>query len=197
MKLTELLLTLNRLKNIPRSGWFFCNIFTADVENVAQHSFEVAVITMFLADELKREGKKVNRERAISMAILHDWAESMVADFPYTARKYLKPAEAKKQMEHNALLDLLNNLPKKGEYLKQWEEYMEGKTVESKLVHAADFLSIMIQGVKYRQRGVKSRGLNELWRAVKDDLKPYAKEFKIVGELVNELNSAFTSPSGF
>ncbi|MEM3452542.1 MAG: HD domain-containing protein [Candidatus Hadarchaeum sp.] len=197
MKLTELLLRLNRLKNIPRTGWLFCDISTMDVEDVAQHSFEVVSITMFLADELMKEGKKVNRERAISMAILHDWAESEVADFPYTAKKYLKPARAKERMEHDALVDLLKDLPEKEGYLKLWEEYREEKTAESKLVHAADLLSIMVQGIKYRERGIKSRGLNELWRAVKEDLKPYAEEFKIVGELIKELNSSFTSPSSF
>ncbi|MGQ9788932.1 MAG: HD domain-containing protein [Candidatus Hadarchaeaceae archaeon] len=197
MKIAELLLMLNRLKSIPRTGWLFCSIPPAEAENVAQHSFEVAAITMFLADELTRGGKKVNRERAISMAILHDWAESIVADFPYTAMKYLKPAEAKRQMEQDALVDLLKNLPEKDEYLKQWKEYMDQETLESKLVHAADFLSLMVQGVRYRQMGFKSRGLDELWRAVKEDLKPYAKEFKIVGELINELNSAFTTPSSF
>lgn len=191
MKLTELLLRLNRLKNIPRTGWLFCNISKADVEDVAQHSFEVATITMFLVDELTREGKKVNRERAISMAIMHDWAESEVADFPYTAKKYLKPVEAKEQMEQSALLDLLKDLPRKDDYLKLWLEYKEGKTAESRLVHAADFLSIMIQGLKYRERSAVSKELSELWRTVKKDLKPYAKEFKIVGELIKELTSAF------
>lgn len=187
MKLAELLLKLNRLKNIPRVGWLFCNIPPADVEDVAQHSFEVTTITIFLADELIKEGKKVNRERAIEMAILHDWAESEVADFPYTAKKYLKPTEAKELMEEGALMDLLKDLPEKDKYLKLWGEYKDKKTIESRIVHAADFLSIMVQGVKYRGRGVKSRELDELWRAVKRDLKPYAREFKIVRELIKEL----------
>ncbi|MEM4723552.1 MAG: HD domain-containing protein, partial [Candidatus Hadarchaeum sp.] len=175
----------------------FCTISNVDVEDVAQHSFEVATITMFLTDELMKKGKKVNRERAISMALLHDWAESEVADFPYTAKKYLKPAGAKERMEHNALVDLLKDLPEKNKYLEIWEEYRDGKTAESKLVHAADFLSIMVQGIEYRERGIKSKELNELWRAVEEDLKPYAEEFKIVGELIKELNSTFSSPSSF
>ncbi|MGC8817029.1 MAG: HD domain-containing protein [Candidatus Hadarchaeum sp.] len=194
MKLTKFLLELSRLKNMPRTGWLFCNVPLPEVEDVAQHSFEVATVTMFLADELAKAGEKVNRERAIRIALIHDWAETKVADFPYTAMKYLKPAEAKQLMELEALRELLKGLSEGEEYLKLWEEYREKKTIESKLVHAADYLSILIQAVKYSERGVKSRELGELWEAVLKDLEPYVEEFKIVAQIANELKFFFAAP---
>lgn len=121
MKLNEFLERLNNLKHIPRTGWLLCNVPLTDVEDVAQHTFDVAAITLLLADELERRGKKLDRERALSMAIVHDWAEASVGDFPYTALKHLGPAGTKKHIEKRALGDLLRGLPNKEKYLALWQ----------------------------------------------------------------------------
>ena len=187
MRLSELLGRLNSLKHVPRTGWLFCNVSLQDIEDVAQHTFEVAVITLLLMDELERLGTKLDRQRALSMVILHDWAEVEVGDFPYTALKHL-PRETKKKMEQSALKDLLRDQPNEKEYLALWEEYSEGRMPEAKLVHAADYLSMLVQAIKYRERGNRSRELVQLWEAVHTDLKPYVKEFSPVKKLVNELD---------
>lgn len=193
MRLGELLSRLNRLKLIPRTGWLFCNISPVQVEDVAQHTFEVATITMFLLDELERDGKKLDRGRAISMSILHDWAEAEVADFPFTALKYLRPHDSKQRMERSALQELLEGRPEKEKYLALWKEYKDKQTPESRLVRSADYLSMLVQAIKYREQGISSQELGELWRTVKRDLTPYIKEFKAVSKLVNELNSRFST----
>jgi len=87
----------------------------------------------------------------------------------------------------------LGKLPNKEKYLKLWQEYSEKRSPEAKLVHAADYLSMLVQAVKYRERGNRSREMDELWRAVKMDLKPYAKEFKPVRELVGELDKRYSA----
>ncbi len=191
MNLGELLLKLNGLKLIPRTGWLFCNVSPNDVEDVAQHSFEVAAITLLLADELKREGQKIDSGRAVSMAVVHDWAEAEVADFPYTALKHLDSPDVKKRMESRALKVILEGARGKENCLKLWEEYSAKRTIEARVVHAADYLSMLVQAIKYRQRGIGSKELNELWAAVKKDLTPYAKEFKTVRDIETELESAF------
>jgi putative hydrolase of HD superfamily len=183
----ELLERLNNLKRIPRTGWLICDVQLAEVEDVAQHTTEVAMITLLLTDELKRQGVKLDRERALSMAISHDWAEAEVGDFPYTALKHL-PRETKKKMERSALKDLLRGQANEKGYLALWEEYGERQTLEAKLVHAADYLSMLVQALKYRERGNRSRELIELWEAVHADLKPYVKKFSCVKKLVDELD---------
>jgi putative hydrolase of HD superfamily len=192
MRLSELLEKLNNLKRMPRTGWLLCGIPLSEVEDVAQHSFEVAAITLLLADEIESSGSKVDRHRALSMAVMHDWAEALVADFPYTALKYLESNDVKKRMERKALEDLLRDLPKKEVYLKLWQEYTERRTPEARLIHAADYLSMMVQAIKHRDRGNRSRELDELWRALKEDLKPYLKEFKPVRELVEEFDKRYS-----
>jgi len=180
---------------MPRTGWLFCNVPLSEVEDVAQHSFDVAAITLLLMDELERPGAKLDHQRALSMAILHDWAEASVADFPYTALKYLRPEDAKKRMEGRALEDLLRNLPGGGRYLKLWKEYSEKRTPEAKLVHAADYISMMVQAIKYKERGNRSKELDELWRALHADLKPYMAEFKPVKDLVKGFDKRYLTLS--
>jgi len=191
MRLSELLEKLNNLKRMPRTGWLLCDIPLSEVEDVAQHSFEVAAITLLLVDELERSGSRVDRRRALSTAVLHDWAEALAADFPYTALKYLESEDVKKRMERKALEDLLHDLPKGEEYLKLWQEYTNKRTPEAKLVHAADYLSMMVQAIKYRERGNRSRELDELWKAVCTDLEPYVEEFPLVKKLVAEFRRRY------
>lgn len=193
MKLSEFLEQLNNLKRIPRTGWLLCNVSPSEAEDVAQHSFDVAAITLLLADELERSGKKLNRERALSMAILHDWAEAKVGDFPYPGLKYLGPAGTKERVEQGALKDLLHGLPSENKCLELWREYSEKHTPEAKLVHAADYLSMLVQAIKYRERGNRSLELDELSRAVCGDLKPYAEDFPVVKNLVTEFEKRYSS----
>jgi len=191
----EFLERLNNLKRMPRTGWLFCDVPLSEVEDVAQHTFEVAAITLLLMDELERSEVKLDRQRALSMAILHDWAEALVADFPYTALKYLGPEGVKKRMEGRALEDFLRNLPGGGRYLKLWKEYNEKRTPEAKLVHAADYISMMVQAIKYKERGNRSKELDELWHALHADLKPYMAEFKPVKDLVKEFDKRYSTLS--
>lgn len=186
---------LNNLKRMPRSGWLFCGVPLSEVEDVAQHSFEVSAITLLLIDELESSGVKLNPERALSMAILHDWAEASVTDFPYIALKYLGSRDLKDRMEQRALEDNLRKMTSGGKYLKLWQEYSEGRTSEAKLVHAADYISMLVQAIKYKERGNNSRELHELWQAVHEDLKNYMAEFKSVKDLVKEFDKRYSAIS--
>ncbi len=159
---------------------------------MAQHTFDVVAITLLLADELERGGKKLDRERALSMAVVHDWAEASIGDFPYPGLKYLGPAGTKERVERGALEDLLRGLRSENKYLELWREYSEKGTLEAKLVHAADYLSMLVQAVKYCERGNRSRELDELWRAVCKDLKLYTREFPVVKELITELQKRYS-----
>lgn len=189
----ELLERLNNLKRMPRTGWLLCNVPLGEVEDVAQHTFDVMAITLVLTDELQRVGKKLDRERALSMAVVHDWAEASMGDFPYTALKYLGPASTKRRFEKKAFEDLLDKLPNKEKYPKLWQEYSEKRSPEAKLVHAADYLSMLVQAVKYRERGNRSRELDELWQAVCKDLKSYVEEFSAVKNLVTEFKKRYST----
>ncbi|MEW6592245.1 MAG: HD domain-containing protein [Candidatus Hadarchaeota archaeon] len=184
---------LNRLENLdrlPRTGWLFCNVPLADVEDVAQHSFDVSAITLLLAGDLEREKMELDLGRALSMAIIHDWAEALTGDYPHTALKHLGTGN-KREMERRALEEMLRGTPNGKDYLEIWEEYEKGKSTEARLVRSADYLSMLVQAIKYRERGIKSKELDELWRAVNKDLSPYQSTFGPVRALVAELNKKY------
>ena len=191
LKLNEFLERLNNLKRIPRTGWLLCNVPLADAEDVAEHTFDVTAIALLLTDELERQGMRVDRERTLSMAIVHDWAEASIGDFPYPALEHLGPLGTKKRIESRALEDLLSELPNRRKYLGLWREYSDKRTLEAKLVHVADYFSMLVQALKYRERGNRSSELEELWHAVKRDLEPYVREFPWMKELVAELEKRF------
>ncbi|MFN4133730.1 MAG: HD domain-containing protein, partial [Candidatus Hadarchaeales archaeon] len=172
------------LKEIPRTGWAFAGVPLAEIEDVAQHSFEVASLTLLLCDNLDERKTKINREKALAMAIIHDWPEALVADFPYTAVEFLGGKEVKLKMEEKAAALLLPR-PR----LELWREYVENKTAEAKIVHAADYLSMLLQALKYAERGNVSREMRELWAAVLNDVSKYSEEFSIVKELTAQLSA--------
>jgi putative hydrolase of HD superfamily len=182
MRLEELLRKINSLKEIPRIGWTFAGISLAEIEDVAQHSFEVASITLLLCDELEKAGRKIDLGKALAMAIVHDWPEALVGDFPFTAVGYLGGSEEKHKMEEKAAKEMLRE-----KQLELWREYVEKKTAEAKLVHAADYLSMLLQALRYKEGGNISNGLKELSEAVLSDLSPYIKEFPVLSPLLKEI----------
>ncbi len=186
----DLLERLNDLKQIPRMGWLECAVPLGEAEDVAQHSFETTSITLLLLDELEQGTKRLDSERALRMAVVHDWAEALIGDFSYTIQKWMGSGN-KERMEREALKDLVDRLPRKGGYLRLWEEYNEKRTPEAMLVRAADYLSLMVQAIKYRERGNRSKELDELWQAVHEDLKPYVGEFLPVKKLIEELDERY------
>lgn len=179
----DILERLNELKKTSRIGWLECGFSLVEAEDVAQHSFETVVITMLLADRLK----EVDRERALVLAIIHDWAEALIGDISPEISSQISE-EIKGWIGRKAMEDLIRNLSGGERYLELWEEYSKGRTKESRLVHAADKLSILVEANWWLQRGKRSKGLNKLWREVRKGTEEYVEEFPVVGELLRELD---------
>ncbi|TDA30849.1 MAG: hypothetical protein DSO03_05925, partial [Hadesarchaea archaeon] len=91
MELLELMERLGRLKGVKRKGWVLRGFFPA--EDVAQHSFEVCSLSLLLSLELKG---RVNLEKVLTMAVLHDWPEALTGDL-------LPSSPEKREREERAL----------------------------------------------------------------------------------------------
>jgi len=72
MKLLEFIRIVNKLKHIKLTGWVEREI--KNPESVADHSFMVALLCILLGN------RKINREKAIKMALIHDLAEAEIGD---------------------------------------------------------------------------------------------------------------------
>lgn len=129
------------LKIVPRQGWID-KLKLTNPESVADHSYSMAVIAMFLGDLLKMDTTKM-----IKMTLLHDLAESITGDLtPEKASKVNKS-----NLEENIMKDILQELPDSlsKEYFEIWKEYLNKSSDESLIVHEIDKFEMAIQAIEY------------------------------------------------
>ena len=156
---------LDRMQYINRWGLMRNN----RIENIKEHSFDVAVIAHALAlihnslcDEGKAEGK-VDPLKVQSYALYHDCTEIITGDLP-TPIKYRNETikKAYKEVEHEAAERLVSHLPQNmhDDYLDLLDpdyegcECENGKTVGS-LVKAADKISAYVKCITEEASGNK------------------------------------------
>lgn len=136
---------VNRLRYIMRFG----TAFTAHKESVAEHTFYVAIYSLFLAKWANDKFDGIVRvEKVLEKALLHDLEECRTGDFPRPF-KYRRP-DLKKLLD-NAAQDefneiVVNILPGKPEtaveLTKVWSSARDN-TPEGCIVALADYLSVV------------------------------------------------------
>ena len=75
MPLIDFFHEIGSLKDLKRTGWLMRKV--SNPESVADHSFRTAVMALILAPRLK-----LNTEKCLKMAVLHDLAEARIGDIP-------------------------------------------------------------------------------------------------------------------
>ena len=189
----KFLATVNTLKRIPRSGWITHGVSLQDVESVADHTFSTCVISLLLADLEQRRGIRVNAERVLRTATLHDLAEALTFDISRSYLTYLgkRGSAIKNEIETSAWKYLARSIgsPRlSNDYLRLQEQYVSNNTIEAQIVHAADGIDILLQILELRRRGYPAESVKDLWdetakrvketpiRSAKDLLKLITKE---------------------
>ena len=147
------------LKNLPRTGWRFQGIKNG--ESVADHCYRVSLLSMILADLLTTHGVRLDAEKVMRMALLHEVAEARIGDVPFPALQYI-PEDVKEHGESLAVKSMFGGFGTVGEkYIEIWEEFEGNTSVEGQLVRAADKLELMIQAYEYEKIGYRS--LDKFW----------------------------------
>jgi putative hydrolase of HD superfamily len=145
MKLIDFFQTVGKLKTIKRTGWI--NHKVPDPESVADHSFRVAFMAMILAPKIG-----ANVEKAIKMALIHDIGEAKVGDvLKFQGRSALSDAEEKLKKETSAVKEITAQIAG-DEYFALFNEYVENKTKEAKLVKQIDKLERALQAYEYEKQ---------------------------------------------
>jgi putative hydrolase of HD superfamily len=111
----------------PRSGFWFLG---SGNQSVAEHLFHVAMITYALANL----EPKIDKNKAILMALFHDIGEGRTSDHNYVHQRYGRLAEPE------AVKDIAQSLPFGQEILDLFQEEQKRETPEAKLVKDADQL---------------------------------------------------------
>ena len=175
-----LLIELQRLKRLDRTGWTLRGLPNG-TESVAAHSFGVACTAMLVADELSRQGVEINVEKVMRISLLHDWAETRVGDMPRTAKMYFG-GEVTRKAETGAFTDIVRPLNEANDYLDLFEDYESRESLEARLVKAADVIDLLVQVLALERAG--ARGLDEFWEIAENP------DFQLTGsakEITNQL----------
>lgn len=165
--LGDFLRIVGRLKRLPRTGWLESRI--EDPESVADHSFRTTVLAMILADL-----EKLDVEKVIRMALLHDLAEAEIGDLTPEAKKGMREEYAR--VEGEAFQRILSELPERlaEEYIELIKEYKGASTPEAKLVSEADKAEMLLQALDYEDEGKEYFRFRRFWETDLED--PLLKE---------------------
>ncbi|HEX8826290.1 MAG TPA: HD domain-containing protein [Archangium sp.] len=147
LPLIEAYFELNHLKQLYRQGWLRVGLSRERCESVAEHSFGMALLCLFLADSYFPEA---DASKVVRIALLHDLGEAYAGDFtPHDAVS----REEKLRLEQEAVERILAKLPRGAEYLALWREYEHGTSFEARLVRQVDRLEMGLQATIYEHQG--------------------------------------------
>ncbi len=115
-------------------------------ESVAEHSFFVAYITAILCSLLEEEKVSVQKEKAVTMALVHDMEEIFSGDI-LTPMKHYSPevTAAIQKVNQEMIQKIFQDLPQglAAHFISLWSEEMKGDSIEAQVVKVADRLSLI------------------------------------------------------
>ncbi|MFO7836776.1 MAG: HD family hydrolase [Candidatus Thorarchaeota archaeon] len=181
-EIMNLLLKLNNLKNLSRSGWSLAGIQNQTAESVADHSWGTAVIALLLALLENGTGSNLNISRILTMAIIHDSPESILSDIPSSTvlREHEQFQQVKLDLENRGFEILFSDLSEEKIQQKlaiSWQEYTSGKTKEAKIVKSADILDMLIQARSFENSGTPPYLLDSFFTTSQDILRVLGSDF--------------------
>jgi Predicted hydrolases of HD superfamily len=134
-----------KMKTVKRDNMLSNGEYDSD----ADHSWMLCLMVLVFHSKLKT---KVNVERALKIAIVHDLAEAKIGDIPLCESiDNIKVQIDKKEAEEAAIREICAMLsPEIGDDLfGAWQEYEENATVEAKFVKALDKIEATFQALMY------------------------------------------------
>jgi putative hydrolase of HD superfamily len=132
-KLVDFLFETRILKYIPRAGLQYLR--SAISENAAEHTFYVTIISWLLANL-----EKINEEKVIKMALIHDLAETRGGEMNLINKFYNQPRNEPKIIKEISKDHNLKNF----KIEKLFQEFFEERSLEAKIVKDADILAGML-----------------------------------------------------
>lgn len=151
------------LKQIYRLGWLQRGISPLRCESVADHSFGVAMLAMFLAD---KHFPHLDTSKILRIALLHDFGEIYAGDITPTDR--ISRTE-KVRREYASVIKVLSPLPGGNRYIKLWLDYVDGRSPEARFVCQVEKLEMALQASVYEHQ--KLADLADFFASVKKALE--------------------------
>ncbi|MFX1260623.1 MAG: HD family hydrolase [Promethearchaeota archaeon] len=162
------------LKNLDRTGWILAGVDKSQNESVAEHSFGTTLISLLLARQCEQDGFKIDIGRVLTMAVLHDLAESETSDVvidrdvPDSHVQLRNKIEA----ETKAMSEILGPLGNLGELLlDRWDEIQNQTTLEARVVASSDIIDMLIHAVALERSGVVPSSLAGFFESARPRLE--------------------------
>lgn len=157
--IANLLFEARILKDIIRSGYAFLG---SGKESIAEHSF----MTAFICFTMAGLDPDIDKEKLITMALVHDIAEARTGDFNYVGKNYSIIDEGK------AISHLIKPLSFGNDIKNLIDEFNLGRTREAQLANDADQISFILELKKIADTGGKGpeKWLPHILRRLKTDL---------------------------
>jgi putative hydrolase of HD superfamily len=135
---------VQRLKALKRAGWVRHKV--PDPESVASHMYGVALLSLILS-----EGKGLDNERMLKLALVHDLVEASTGDLTPKDKKF----KQKRTLEERALPKIVAGLPAtlRKEILELDHEYASRKSPEARIVSMASVLDMVLTATEYEKGG--------------------------------------------
>lgn len=172
---------LYQLKQLYRQGWLRHGVPAQQAESVAEHSFGVAMLALWL---MEAEFPALDRLRVLQMALLHDIGEIYAGDLtPADA----VPAEEKHRREAASVRRVLGKLPGGEKFVALWEEFEQGNTPEARLVRQLDRLEMGLQAGVYASQGFGQ--MQEFWATARQAL-----DDPVLAAILSEVEKANGQP---
>lgn len=147
-KIANFFFEIASMRRITRAHWQIIQWVT---ENIADHSFRVAVIWMILA-----KMENCDENKVLKMCLFHDVAEARIWDANFINQQYshLKESEAR--------TDQMNGLPIKEEVLEILWEFEKRESKEAIVAKDADCLDQLLLEQEHFYKDEKNR---KIWQA--------------------------------
>lgn len=163
-KITHFLYEVGSLRRIPRSHRQTLMV-NDNADNIASHTYRVAMIGWFLA---KLEG--TDPYKVVTMCLIHDLGEVRAGDQNWLHKRYVKV------FEEEIRKDQLGSLPFQD--LKEFaDEYSERQSKESIVAKDADLLDQVLLLKEYEHQGNKEA---TLWLYGKNDDEDHNKQLMML-----------------
>lgn len=147
--LVEFFHLVEKLKQEKRKGWVQRGV--KEPESVADHSFRLALLALVFA-----ERQKLDVNRCVLMALLHDLPEILVGDVATMPGDEDNAGlqREKHRREEKAMKEIAGKLDgESGEQMMQlWQEFEKRESKEAVLVYELDRLEAIFQAQEYAGR---------------------------------------------
>lgn len=141
----ELLQKVRILNHMKRCCMYPCIHKTS----VAEHSYHVALLSLFVGEELIAKGVNVNIEKVMSLALIHDLDEAVTSDLPYPVKNHVK--KAIKEYIDDKFDNELNHMTPA--WLKTRFNGMNCKEFEYRIVKACDMAELLMYCIDEMELG--------------------------------------------